>query len=290
MKTAWAVNRASLAACTAGLVACLFAAAAQQKPSAPTTAPQKISISIVDENGAVVPEAQITVQEAGKAPQRLSAGVSGHATYTIAGSALYSIRVGKPGFYESVTDQADPLVHDVRVVLTHEQMLVQQVDVSASPPGIDTQQVSDKITLALPEIINIPYATSRDIRNLLPFYPGVVQDQNGQIHIAGSETWATLDLLDNFDIRSPISGQLAMRFSADAVRSIDQETTRYPVQYGRSTGGVLAFFTGMGDNKFRFNATDFMPSFTQLQRHPLRQARAPRHLHRTAPARPRLVL
>ena len=201
------------------------------------------------------------MQETGKAPLRLSAGVSGHAAYVVDGSDLYSIRVQKPGFYETVTDQADPLVHDIRVVLTHEQMLVQQVNVSASPSEIDTQQVSDKLTLALPEIINIPYTTSRDIRNLLPFFPGVVQDQNGQIHIAGSETWATLDLLDNFDIRSPISGQLAMRFSADAVRSIDQETTRYPVQYGRSTGGVIAFFTGMGDNKFRFNATDFVPSF-----------------------------
>jgi hypothetical protein len=261
VKTVRALNRASLAAGAAALFVSLSIAAAPQRTPAAVTPSQKISISIVDENGAVVPDAQITVQETGKAPQRLSAGVSGHATYTIAGSALYSIRVGKPGFYESVTDQADPLVHDIRVVLTHEQMLVQQVNVSASPPGIDTQQVSDKLTLALPEIINIPYTTSRDIRNLLQFFPGVVQDQNGQIHIAGSETWATLDLLDNFDIRSPISGQLAMRFSADAVRSIDQETTRYPVQYGRSTGGVLAFFTGMGDNKFRFNATDFAPSF-----------------------------
>ncbi len=113
----------------------------------------------------------------------------------------------------------------------------------------------------MPEIINVPYPTSRDIRNLLPFYPGVVQDATGQVHVAGSETWATLDTLDGFDIRSPISGLLAMRVSADAVRSIDEETTRYPVEFGRSTGGVVAFYTGMGDNTFRFNATDFLPSF-----------------------------
>jgi hypothetical protein len=143
-------------------------------------------------------------------------------------------------------------------------MIVQQVNVSASVPGIDPEQVSDKFTMAVPEIVNIPYRTSRDIRNLLPFYPGVVKDADGQIHVAGSETWATLYTLDGFDIRSPVSGMLAMRFSADAVRSIDQEATRYPVEFGRSTGGVVAFYTGMGDNRFRFNATDFIPSWQQV--------------------------
>ena len=48
-------------------------------------------------------------------------------------------------------------------------MLVQQVNVAAWVPGIDPEQVSDKFTMAMPEIINIPYPTSRDIRNLLPF-------------------------------------------------------------------------------------------------------------------------
>ena len=112
-----------------------------------------------------------------------------------------------------------------------------------------------------PEITNVPYPTSRDIRNLLPFIPGIVADGTGQVHVAGGESWQTLYLLDGFDVRSPVGGLLAMRVSADAVRSIDAETTRYPVQYGRATGGVIAFQTGNGDNKFRFNATNFVPSF-----------------------------
>ena len=39
-----------------------------------------------------------------------------------------------------------------------------------------------------------------------------------------------------------MSGTLAMRVSADAVRSIDTETTRYPVEFGGATGGVVAFY------------------------------------------------
>jgi hypothetical protein len=47
------------------------------------------------------------------------------------------------------------------------------------------------------------------------------------------------------------------------VRSTNVETTRYPVEFGRATGGVVALTTGMGDNRFRFNTTDFIPSFRE---------------------------
>jgi hypothetical protein len=140
----------------------------------------------------------------------------------------------------------------------------EQVNVTASVQGIDPEKTSDQITMNTPEIVNIPYQTSRDIRFLLPFNPGVVLDANEQVHVAGSEAWETLDQIDGFDIRSPVNGVLGMRVSSDAVRTIDAQTTRYPVEFGRSTGGVIALYTGMGDNKFRFNATNFVPSFRSL--------------------------
>ena len=223
-----------------------------------------VVLTVVDENNIAVPGAEVTVEEAAKPAARLTTDYNGRVTFTPPGTATYTLRVSKPGFYAAIAKDNRPTQGEVRVVLNHEQMVVQQVNVAASVPGIDPQQVSDKLTMALPEIINIPYPTSRDIRNLLAFYPGVVQDASGQVHVAGSETWATLDMLDGFDIRSPVSGILGMRVSADAVRSIDQETTRYPVEFGRATGGVVAFYTGMGDNKFRFNATDFIPSWHQV--------------------------
>ncbi len=218
-------------------------------------------LTVVDEVGVAVPGAQVVLQEPGESEIHFSTDYAGHGTYILKGNQPYLLRISKPGYYETVAPQADPQVREIRAVLNHEQVVKEQVSVTASAPGIDTEEIPDKITMELPEIINVPYSTSRDIRNLLPFYPGVVQDATGQVHVSGSETWATLDMLDGFDIRSPMSGILALRVSADAVRSIDKEATRYPVEYGRSTGGVLAFYTGMGDNKFRFNATNFIPSY-----------------------------
>jgi hypothetical protein len=227
---------------------------------APTPA---VTLTVVDEDGLPVSGAQVTLLEPGRKPVLLQTDYAGRCAYPLQNNLPYTLRVQKPGFYQAFEDQTDAHRQTIEVKLAHEQVVRQQVNVLSSTPGIDTEQTSDKSTFNTPEIVNIPYETSRDIRNLLPFTPGVVQDGTGQIHVAGSETYATLDLLDGFDIRSPVSGELAMRVSADAVRSIDMETTRYPVQYGKATGGVVAFYTGMGDNKLRFNTTDFFPSFRE---------------------------
>ena len=234
------------------LIACALTCAGQ-------SAAAPVTLTIVDENGIGVTGARIIVEEAGGATLNLSSDFAGRCSFTLQKPGQYTLQIQKPGFYQSVSTVTDMHLRDVRVVLYHEQIVVQEVSVTASPPGIDTTQTSDRFSMNLPEIINVPYPTSRDIRNLLQFFPGVVQDESGQVHVVGSETWATLDTLDTFDIRSPVSGNLAMRVSADAVRSIDQESTRYPVEYGKSTGGVIALYTGMGDDKFRFNATDFLP-------------------------------
>ena len=222
---------------------------------------RRITLTVSDENGHAVEGAQVTIAEPGVSPVQLWTDYAGTCSYELRGPEPYWLSVDKAGFYKTSKTDIDPSLPSVRVALAHEQIVREEVNVTASMPGIDIQQTSDQSTMNTAEIVNIPYPTSHDIRNVLPFNPGVVPDASGQVHVAGSETWETLDTMDGFDIRSPLGGSLSLRVSADAVRSIDAETTRYPVEFGRATGGVIALYTGMGDNKFRFNATNFIPSF-----------------------------
>ena len=223
-----------------------------------------VTITVVDETGNPVAGAQVAVEEPRQVTARLWTDYKGNCAFPTTESRSYSVHITKAGFYEASADGIDASQRTVRIVLAHVQIVREQVNVTASQPGIDTQQVSNLMTMNTPEIVNIPFHTSRDIRYLLPFYPGVVQGTGAQVHLAGSETWEALDTLDGFDIRSPARGTLDMRVSTDAVRSIDVETTRYPVEFGRATGGVVAYYTGMGDNKFRFNMTNFIPSLRDL--------------------------
>ena len=231
---------------------CLAATSYAQKP---------VSIRIVDENGVAVPDALVVIQQGKDQGVPLRTDYLGRCSFIPASSEPFSIRAEKPGFYVLNSTDVD-LVDNAPFVLTHQQQIQQQINVIDSPPMIDTEQPSDASRMQTPEIVNIPYPTSRDIRNLLPFNPGVVPDRaSNQVHVAGSETWQTQDLLDGFNITSPVSGSLSMRFSPDAIRSVEVQSTRYPVEFGEASGGIIAFRSGMGDDRFRFNATNFIPSF-----------------------------
>jgi hypothetical protein len=246
------------------LLLTLWAAGGAQGQTAHAPAPvppTQIAVTVADENGLAVAQAQVTVEQAGHPAVRMVTDYAGRCWWTPRQTGVYSLHVNKPGFYQAAKSDIETDARTVHVVLTHEQLVQQEVSVTASAPGIDPQQVSDRASMNVPEIVNVPFPTNNDIRNLLPFTPGVIQDETGQLHVAGSDTFATLDTLDGFDMRSPVYGSLDLRVSTDAVRSLDTESTRYPVEYGRTTGGVIAYSTGMGDNKFRYDVTNFIPSF-----------------------------
>jgi hypothetical protein len=242
------------------LVLLLFLPAAAR---AQADASRRVQLTILDENDVVVPDARVTILQFGQRPVELLTSPSGRAEFSLSSPTPYRLQVDKPGFYQTLKRDVDPQLHDIELILQHQQMVSQEVNVVASTPSIDPQQTADVSTMNTPEIVNIPYVTNRNIVNLLPFNPGVIQDPTGQLHVAGSPTYATLDLLDGFDLRSPASGLLSFHLSTDAVRSIDTESTRYPVEYGKATGGIIAFSSGMGDNRYRFNATDFIPSYIE---------------------------
>lgn len=260
----WCGRQSRAVAALLSLLPLLLIAGAACLKAQDQSSQQPVVITVVDENGVEVSGAQVTVTESGGPPLHLWANYAGRCEFIPQQGEPYRLTIQKSGYYQAIQSGIDPEQRRVRVVLAHEQIVKEEVNVTASAPGIDVEQVSNAQIMTTPEIVNIPYPTSRDIRYLLPFNPGVVREASQQVHIAGSETWQTLDTLDGFDIRSPVNGTLDMRVSADAVRSIDVESTRYPVQFGRSTGGVVAFYTGMGDNKFRFNATNFIPSFHNI--------------------------
>ena len=58
----------------------------------------------------------------------------------------------------------------------------------------------------------------------------------------------------------PANGQLLVRVSTDAFRSIQVEPAREPAEAGKGSGGLLSLNTGIGDDHFRFAGTDFIPS------------------------------
>ncbi|PYY22618.1 MAG: hypothetical protein DMG62_12185 [Acidobacteria bacterium] len=223
-----------------------------------------LTIVVSDENSVVVPDAVVILTDTRTGEVlRVQTDAAGRGRFvSLDPDGTFTMRTEKRNFYP-VTKQDLTIngAQTLEIVIPHVQELKETVNVSATVQGIDPAQTSDGKVLGTPEIVNIPYPTSRDIRNLLPFFPQVVQDSTGQVHVAGADTYESTDVLDGFDITAPVSGNLSMRFSADAVRQVDVESTRVSTQFGKESGGIINFNTGMGDDHFRFDATNFIPSW-----------------------------
>lgn len=236
---------------------------AQTATSAPPShgAPRRfthLNVTVIDENGVAVPSARVTL---GSQASTLYCETdhSGRCTFHPQ-PGLYTMRVEKPGYYRlDLREVRAGETEMIDATLTHQQEIKETVNVVESQPAIDAERTARAEVLTTNEILNVPYPTSRDIRQALPLLPGIVRDQSGNIHVGGASITQTLNLLDGFNIGLPTTSFEDMHVSADAVRTIDAETARYSAEYGKGTS-LLGMTTGIGDDKFRFTATNFIPS------------------------------
>jgi Carboxypeptidase regulatory-like domain len=230
------------------------------------------TVMVEDETGVPVASARVTLtltsatvstQATTQATIQETTDFSGRAEFNGLSAGAYSVGVEKEGYYaESNNGVQVGRAESIEIVLPHQQEYKETVQVNYSPPAIDATQESASEKLTAQEIIDLPYPTTRDIRNALPLLPGILPDNAapGQVHVGGAASYQTLYKLDGFDISTPVSGLLDLRVSTDAVRSAEFLTSRYSAEDGWGSGGVLNLETGMGDDHFRFFATDFVPS------------------------------
>jgi hypothetical protein len=228
--------------------------------AAAQTAPVPV-VAVTDENGVAVRSARVYVQSASQPATVCDTDFSGRCRFPDIAPGSYEVRVEKQGYYklEQQNVQIGP-ASLIELSISHLQEVREVVNVSESPQAIDPTQVSSQESISGLDVINMVYPNTNDYRNALNFIPGVVNDQNGQPHVAGAQTYQTETMLDSFNVTQPANGLLLVRVSTDAFRSIQVEPSREPAEAGKGSGGLLQLNTGIGDDHYRFFATNFIPS------------------------------
>ncbi len=219
---------------------------------------------VVDENGIAVIGAQITFTgDILSTPLYAVTNEVGRFSLAQILPGTYHLKVEKRGYYAFisrsliVSDRGAPL----EITLNHEQEYEETVNVVYSAPTIDRQEAAAQTTLTSGEIVDLSFSATHDFRNALPLIPGIVKDRFGRIHMNGGGENQAFYSLDGFNITSPVSGVLENRISVDAIRAVRVETSRYSAEYGKGSAGTMALETSRGDDRFRFSATNFLPSY-----------------------------
>ncbi len=220
---------------------------------------------VTDENQAAVAGAIVSVAptRAGTEIQaaRGLSGPTGEFRLQLTRTGQYSVSVEREGYFRiekrPVEVQADQ--DELSLMLVRVKELVETVDVKASLPGIDFDRTSTTTTLTGTEIIDVPYATTNNLKNALALNPGTVQDQKGGLHVNGGDETQTLYTLQGFNITNPLTGKFDTRLSVEGVQSATVSSGAYSAEFGKGTSGTLAIQTKTGDDKFRYAATNFFP-------------------------------
>ena len=235
--------------------------------SSPIPAGQ-LQVTVTDQNGQPLAQVIVIVQQNEKTVAQERTTASGNVALRQLVPGTYKVLVEKQGFYtaavpklEIVSGQQVPL--EVRLQPVREYK--EEIEVTAQPSPIDPEETASSQSVTATEISNIPYSSTRDYRNVLPYIPGVIADSGGQIHIVGASTQEVQDYLDGFEISQPAGGALSVRLNPDSLRKVDVRSSRYSAEFGKGSGGLLDLQVQDGDNRFRVNATDFIPTLQDVK-------------------------
>ena len=179
----------------------------------------------------------------------------------------YNMRVEKPGYFVvSVSGlDANQATPPIEVTLNHEEEVREKVDVTVTENRIEPTTTQSTEALSGTEIRDLPVPSSHDLQQSLVAVPQVVRDSSDLIHIAGARNTQVQYLLDGVEAGDPASNALNTRMIVEAVRSVEIQTGRFGAEYAHPGGAVLSFETREGDDRWRFNATDFFPGINVQQ-------------------------
>jgi hypothetical protein len=255
-------SHASRVACSGLSIFFLLIAVAVAAISGPKSV--RLHARVVDEDGKPVAGLEVRIQSPDKSNQVVRTDIAGKFEYAGMVDGEYRLSLNKPGFF-CVSNQTFSLKsgdNEIAVTINHETEIHEQVEVYSSSVNIDPLITTHSEALIAREIRDIPVSSTHDLRNNLRTLPEVVQDNSGQLHIAGGRTGETQYVLDGFDIGDPVTGELSVRVNVDSVRSVEVESGRFNVQYGNGGSGVLSMDTAVGDDRWRASATNFFPGIS----------------------------
>ena len=266
------------------LVALLLLAAAT---AAAQTSTSRITGTVFDASGAVVPGAAVTaLHEATGIAQTQTTTEAGLYSFASLPVGAYTITVEKPGFKTAkqtgnVLVVNTPLNVDVGLATGE---VSEVITVQAGEEQLQTANATIGNVVEHKAIEQLPL-NGRNPLNLIAYEPGVTQRSQGGVgsgvHVNGSRDRAfnvTIDGIDANESSAPNPTSNMYRLTPDSVQEYKVTTNNATAEEGRNSGASISVATRAGTNELhgnifyfirddKFNANDFFSNTTGAPKH-----------------------
>jgi Carboxypeptidase regulatory-like domain len=228
--------------------------------------------TVIDQTGAAVANAQVTIQETTTGISHNSAtNDSGNYTFPDLTPGVYSVTVEAAGFEKVRRLNVDAVVNTtVRVDLSLQPGNVSQtVTVSSAPPILQTDRADVNIYFSARTVEDMPLPVNQNYQSLLNLVPGAgpaiyehSQFFNAasslQTEVNGAPRYGNLYQIEGIDDDERTGLLQILIPPAQAVQTVDVSTSNYNAELGRAIGAVTNVSIKSGTNSFHGLATEYL--------------------------------
>ncbi len=251
-----------------GLLLALVALAGLGGPAWAQVESGTLAVKAVDESGAPVPGASVTVRSVESGRERVqTTDAAGVARFVALPPGSYRVQCDLTGFATLVQESVPLRVgQSVAFDLTLKvASMAETVTVSADVPLVDLYKTDSSTNITPEQIQELPVA-DRDFQRLAFITPGVQRERGGFRFIgggpvigAGGNASQSTILVDGVDLTDPALGLARARFSQDAIREFRVIANRFDTEIGNSAGGALSIVTKSGTNQLSGHRLRLLP-------------------------------
>jgi hypothetical protein len=233
----------------------------------PSTGAQ-LSGTILDPNGAAVPQAIVTLRSNTSAiEQSATSDVYGQYRFLLVPAGQYTLSVEAPGF-SKLTDSGIVLtVGEVAELPLTVQLagVTQEVTVTGDASLVETQRTSLATTVDQQRIDNLPI----NGRNYINFTltnsqvardtaPSIGAAPTSGLNVGGQRARANLVNVDGEDAIDNSTNGVRSTISQEGVQEFQLITNGYAPEYGRAAGGVVNIITRSGSDEIHGSAFGYL--------------------------------
>ena len=214
--------------------------------------------TVVDESGAALPGATVTVRNESTGVERVTVTESNTGRYRLPAlqSGIYSVTAELPGFRSIERSKVELTVGqqatlDFRMALS---AVAETITVTGEAPLLDTTQSHVASTIDQKQIAELPLL-SRNFLSLAALVPGAGRNTSitgtQPLAIGGADSrYNYTTIIDGGDLDDDIWGAPVQSFMQDSIKEFQVITNRFDAEYGKALEAVLNVVSKSGTNSF----------------------------------------